>query len=107
MNEQLKSQLKGLQHPSALLRRQATLGVFALLLKSQHPQQHEVAQEVLLTCLTDQHPVRMMGISTKSFVWPAALHVTLIMAGGSYDGRNQPRTQTTVLPALHGLSSCV
>jgi len=63
MNEQLKSQLKGLQHPSALLRRQATLGVFALLLKSQHPQQHEVAQEVLLTCLTDQHPVRMMFIN--------------------------------------------
>ena len=58
MNEQLKSQLKGLQHPNALLRRQATLGVFALLLKPQQPQlQPDVVQDVVLTCLTDTHPV--------------------------------------------------
>lgn len=59
MNEQLKAQLKGLQHPSALLRRQATLGVFALLLKGQQTQQQaDVLQDVLLTCLTDTQPVR-------------------------------------------------
>ena len=64
MNEQqLRGQLKGLAHPSALLRRQATLGVFALLLKAtpqqllQQQQQQEVVQDVLLTCLTDPHPV--------------------------------------------------
>lgn len=59
MNEQLRAQLKGLQHPSALLRRQATLGVFALLLKGQQNQlQPDVLQDVLLTCLTGRHPVR-------------------------------------------------
>jgi hypothetical protein len=59
MNEQLKAQLKGLQHPSALLRRQATLGVFALLLKGTHTQQQaDVLQDVLLMCLTDTQPVR-------------------------------------------------
>jgi hypothetical protein len=58
MNDQLKAQLKGLQHPSALLRRQATLGVFALLVKSPQPQALlDVLPDVLLTCLTDTHPV--------------------------------------------------
>lgn len=65
MNEQLKSQIKGLQHPSALLRRQSTLGVFALLSQQQtrhattglHQQQEEVVQEVLLTCLSSPYPV--------------------------------------------------
>lgn len=52
MNEQLKAQLKGLAHPSALLRRQATLGVFALLLKAPAQQQQQ-ADDVLLACLTD------------------------------------------------------
>lgn len=61
MNEQLKSQLKGLQHPSPLLRRQATLGVFALLLNNKGPHQQQqadgVLQDVVLTCLTNPHPV--------------------------------------------------
>jgi hypothetical protein len=64
MNEQLKAQLKGLQHPSALLRRQATLGVCALLLKgTQTQQQADQLQDVLLTCLTDTHPVIIIRIA--------------------------------------------
>lgn len=58
MNDQMKAQLKGLQHPSALLRRQATLGVFALLFKRPQPQAlQDMLGDVLLTCLTDTHPV--------------------------------------------------
>jgi len=85
MNEKLKSQLMCLQHPSALRRRQATLGVFALLLKSQHPQQHEVAQDLLLTCLTDQHPVSMVYINkvllmaSKNCMWPSYWQVDYMM----------------------------
>lgn len=55
MNEQLKAQLMGLAHPSALLRRQATLGLFALLLKA--PAQQQQAHDLLLACLTDPHLV--------------------------------------------------
>lgn len=72
MNEQqLRAQLKGLAHPSALLRRQATLGVFALLLKAtpqqlQQQQQLEVVQDVLLTCLTDPHPVSAPQTSSST-----------------------------------------
>jgi hypothetical protein len=60
--QQLRAQLKGLEHPSALLRRQVTLGVFALLTKAapqqqQQQQQQELIRDVLLSCLTDTHPV--------------------------------------------------
>jgi hypothetical protein len=58
MNDQLKAQLKGLQRPSPLLRRQATLGVFALLLQAPQPQAlADVLPDVLLTCLTDTYAV--------------------------------------------------
>lgn len=73
MNDRLKAQLKGVQHPSALLRRQATLGVFALLLQA--PQSEvlkAVLPDVLLACLTDTHAV---GVADG---WSCVIDVQLV-----------------------------
>jgi hypothetical protein len=73
--QQLRAQLKGLEHPSALLRRQATLGVFALLAKAapQHQQHQELVRDVLLSCLTDTHPV-----SIREFILRVADHTSVV-----------------------------
>lgn len=58
MHKKLRAQLDGIEHSSALLRRQAVVGVFALL--KAHRQQGDF-QEVLLACLGSPHPVRTEG----------------------------------------------
>lgn len=57
--DRITAQLKGLQHPSPFFRRQAAYGVFALL-QGTPAVQPDSLQDVLLTCLTNQHPVRPM-----------------------------------------------
>jgi hypothetical protein len=64
----LAAQLKGLEHASPLLRRQAALGMFALLSQGQQQlagSSGALLQDTVLTLLTDSHPVSMAGRSLR------------------------------------------
>jgi hypothetical protein len=65
--DRINAQLKGLQHASPLFRRQAAFGVFALL-QGTPAVQPDTLQDVLLTCLTNSHPVSQIeSIKSKRF----------------------------------------
>ena len=71
IQQQLAAQLKQLQHPSPVLRRQAAFGCFQLL-QALPSGDNTLAWDTVLECLSQKHPV--------SFVMPKK-HMTLLCNG--------------------------